>query len=168
MSAHTSISTDPAEKAAYGERTFGIAQLAAEFGVTTRAIRFYEDKGLLSPRRVGLQRVYAPRDRARLKLILQGKRVGFALSEIKEMLDLYDVKDGQEAQMRVGLERFRRRIEDLRRQKDDIDAQLEQLEEGCDLLEDMLRDARGKGGEPTQTVSTGTAAPGKPAAQHRS
>ena len=81
------------------DRTFTIRQLCAEFGVTPRSLRFYEDKGLLNPARDGLNRVYAVRDRARLQLILRGKRVGFSLAEIRDMLDLYDRDDMHKTQM---------------------------------------------------------------------
>ena len=74
-------------------KTYTISELAREFQVTPRALRFYEDKGLLSPTRDGLNRVYSTRDRARLKLILQGKSVGFSLSDIREILDLYEADE---------------------------------------------------------------------------
>src|SRR3954453_19500622 len=82
-------------------KTYTITHLCEEFGVTPRALRFYEDEGLISPRRQGLSRVYSWRDRARLAWILRGKRVGFSLSEIREMIDLYDVDDGRVAQRRL-------------------------------------------------------------------
>ena len=119
---------------------FSIGQLADEFGITARALRFYESKGLLSPERRGQRRIYTRRDRARLKLILQGKRVGFALSEIQEMLDLYDLRDGQETQMRVSLEKFRERIEALERQKQDIEQAITDLNRTCAVIEDMLKE----------------------------
>lgn len=122
---------------------FTIGQLAREFDVTARTLRFYEDKGLLSPDRQGQKRIYSRRDRARLKLILQGKRVGFALSEIQEMLDLYDLRDGQETQMLVSLERFRERIGGLERQKQDIDQAIADLSRTCTLIEDMLKQRSG-------------------------
>ena len=98
------------------------------FGVTARALRFYEDERLLSPERRGSARFYSDRDRARLTWILRGKRVGFSLGEIKEMLDLYDVGDEQQTQRRVTIERCIGRIAALKRQKDDIDATIAELE----------------------------------------
>lgn len=120
------------------DRAFTIRQLCVEFGVTARALRFYEDKGLLSPAREGLNRVYHSRDRARLQLILRGKRVGFSLSEIREMLDLYDEKDGGALQMARSLKRFREKIHELKAQRHDLDAAIGSLEEGCVRLEGQL------------------------------
>lgn len=108
------------------ERTYTISQLAREFEVTPRALRFYEDKGLLSPRREGLNRVYSHRDRARLQLILRGKRVGLSLIEIKEILDLYKVD--QRAQMQTALKKFKARVLELERQREDLEVALEALQ----------------------------------------
>lgn len=119
--------------------TFSITQLAEEFGLTTRAVRFYEDKGLLSPERQGQTRVYHPRDRARLILIVRGKNVGLALSEIKEILSLYDLQDGCETQNKVAIDKFRRRIGSLERQRKEIDLQIATLQESCDRLEGQLK-----------------------------
>ena len=119
-------------------RTYSIRDLAREFGITTRAIRFYEDKGLLNPARQGQTRVYAPRDRARLSLILRGKRVGFSLDEIREMLDLYDLQDGQEAQLRVSRRKFAERITILEQQKKDIAEAIRELHDACALVDQML------------------------------
>jgi DNA-binding transcriptional MerR regulator len=118
--------------------TYSITQLAEEFGLTTRAIRFYEDKSLLSPERQGQTRIYHPRDRARLILIVRGKNVGLALSEIKEILSLYDLKDGCETQNRVAIDKFSRRIASLEKQRVEIELQIETLKESCANLEKQL------------------------------
>ena len=102
--------------------------MCESFAVTARALRFYEDEGLLSPERRGSARLYSDRDRARLTWILRGKRVGFSLNEIKEMLDLYHVGDEQQTQRRVTIERCVKRIAALRRQKHDIDETIVELE----------------------------------------
>ena len=124
------------------ERTFTIRNLCVEFRVTPRALRFYEDKGLLYPAREGLNRVYNHRDRARLQLILRGKRVGLSLAEIREILDLYDENDGGAAQMAKSLKKFRERILALEAQRDDIDGAIEQLRGGCDHMERQLTQLR--------------------------
>lgn len=121
---------------------FSIRQLCREFGVTARALRFYEDKGLLSPERRGQSRLYSPRDRARLKLIVDGKRVGFSLGEIREMLDLYDRKDGGAQQMAVSLRKFTAQIEALKHQREAVDAAIESLSAGCAWIERRLREFR--------------------------
>ena len=114
---------------------FSISDLCAEFGVTARALRFYEDEGLIAPARRGTQRIYSHRDRARLAWILRGKRVGFSLGEIREMIDLYDVGDGRRLQRQVAIDRGRARIALLEAQKRDIDAAITELSEFVDLLE---------------------------------
>ena len=117
---------------------FAISDLCAEFSVTPRALRFYEDEGLISPERRGTARIYSHRDRARLAWILRGKRVGFSLAEIKEMIDLYDIGDGRKVQRQVTLERCRDRIRLLEDQKRDIDAHIAELHRFVDLLETKL------------------------------
>lgn len=106
---------------------FSISDLCTEFGVTARALRFYEDEGLISPERRGTQRIYSHADRARLAWILRGKRVGFSLGEIKEMIDLYDIGDGRKVQRQVTMERCLDRIRLLESQKHDIDAHIAEL-----------------------------------------
>ena len=107
---------------------FSISELAREFDVTPRAIRFYEAEGLLAPRRVGQRRVYTPRDRTRLKLTLRGKRLGLTLAEIRELIDMYEPGRDERPQ----LERFRELLESHRKsllqQRADIEAQLAEID----------------------------------------
>jgi DNA-binding transcriptional MerR regulator len=120
------------------DRVWSIRQLCDEFGVTPRALRFYEDRALLAPARHGQARVYDARDRARLQLIVRGRRVGFSLQELGELLDLYDERDGGAVQMAASLPKFRERIAALKVQREDIDHSIQVLEEGCARLEDRL------------------------------
>lgn len=124
------------------DRTYTIRQLCNEFDVTPRALRFYEDKGLLSPARQGLNRLYSGRDRARVQLILRGKRVGFALNEIRDMLDLYDADEMHAAQAATSLTKFRKRIAELQAQKIEIDLAIQNLKATCAVLEARLAKVR--------------------------
>jgi DNA-binding transcriptional MerR regulator len=117
-----------------------IGELAREFGVTARTLRFYEDKGLLSPRREGSNRLYSRRDRARLKQIILGKAVGFSLDVIKEMLEIYDLKDGQAVHLEMALSRFAEQLVVLRRQRQKIDEAIGDMTRTMNLVAGMLRD----------------------------
>lgn len=129
---------------------YTISELAREFSVTPRALRFYEDKGLLSPTRDGLNRVYSSSDRARLKLILQGKSVGFSLSDIREMLDLYKL-DGHRAQLKLALKKSRDQVRLLNKQKADIEGSLSSLNDGIKWIEQKLAEI-GPGEEVEQSA----------------
>ncbi|MBV8603873.1 MAG: MerR family DNA-binding transcriptional regulator [Pelomonas sp.] len=120
-----------------GARRYTITELAAEFDITPRAIRFYEDVGLIEPDREGRNRVYDQRDRTRLKLTLRGKRLGLSLQEIKELVDMYDSDGDNAAQARAFLDVLRQHRRQLEQQLDDIEvtlAEISQHEERCEAL----------------------------------
>ena len=119
-------------------RTYSISELAREFGITPRALRFYEDKDMLHPARDGMTRVYSHRDRARLAWILRGKRVGFSLTDIREILDLYGLGDNERAQKRKTLEKFRNQVAEFENQREDIEIALGELQKGIEWLENDL------------------------------
>lgn len=120
------------------DENFTITQLADEFQVTPRAIRFYEDKGLLQPGRQGLRRIYSRRDRGRLRLILRGKRLGFSLAEIQEMLDLYDLGDGQAEQLRVTRRAVLRRINQMEMQRRELSEAIGELRDAAGAIDRAL------------------------------
>ena len=124
------------------ERTYTIRQLCNEFSVTPRALRFYEDKGLLFPTRDGLNRVYGHRDRARLILILRGKRVGLSLAVIRDILDLYKADETGAAQMAKMARKFREQIVALEAQREDIDHAVAELKDGVASIERQLAAVR--------------------------
>ncbi|MEJ8473344.1 MerR family transcriptional regulator [Roseibium algae] len=126
---------------------FTIGDLSKEFKCTLRTLRFYEDKGLLNPKRDGLNRIYTRRDRARLKLVLMGKRVGFSLTEIRDMLDLYDLRDGQVTQLRVALSRFNGQISVLQEQRRDIEQAIDELSRTVEIVSGMLKQKEAAGEE---------------------
>lgn len=121
-------------------KRYTIKELSAEFDVTPRTLRYYEDQGLLSPERRGQHRIYHATDRVRLAWILRGRRVGFSLAEIGEMLDLYDVGDGRETQRAVTLTRCNERIKALEAQREDLNATLNELQGFAALISSMTRD----------------------------
>ena len=120
---------------------FSISDLAKEFDLTTRAIRFYESEGLINPARAGRQRIYNLRDHTRLKLVIRGKRLGFSLTEIREMFELYDSEPGEAAQLRLILERVKLRKSILEQQLEDITITMHEIsdfENQCKLrLQEM-------------------------------
>jgi DNA-binding transcriptional MerR regulator len=127
--------------------TFSMTQLAREFDLTSRAIRSYEQEGLIAPSRRGRTRVFSLRDRTRLRLINRGRRLGFSIAEIREILDLYDSRDGERGQLAHFIRKIRERRASLEIQRRDIDAILEELdrvEAAClDQLEAVARSANG-------------------------
>lgn len=118
-------------------RTYTISDLAREFDLTTRTIRFYEDEGLLTPERRGQARIYSAGDRVRLMLILRGKRLGFSLAECKEIFGLYDPAGGNKAQLSLMLDKLAARREALEQQLRDI----RQMQDELDVAEKRIRDA---------------------------
>jgi len=116
---------------------YSISDLTSEFGCTARALRFYEDEGLIAPARVGLTRVYSKRDRARLAWIMRAKNVGFSLTEIREMIDLYDLDDGRVEQRRVTVEKCKTHIAKLKAQRADIDSSIKELTEFVSDIEKL-------------------------------
>jgi DNA-binding transcriptional MerR regulator len=112
-----------------GMREYTISELADEFDVTTRTIRFYEEKGLVTPRREGQRRLYSPGDRVKIKLILRGKRIGLSLAECLEIIDMYDPAHNNEDQLRTLLMRVEAREQELLKRRADLDAMLDNLDE---------------------------------------
>ncbi len=115
-------------------RQYTIGEMCEAFGVTPRALRFYEDEELIAPERRGTTRLYSDRDRARLAWILRGKRVGLSLADIKQLLDLYDIGDGRETQRLTTIERCQKQVDRLAAQRVDIDATIAELTEFISLL----------------------------------
>jgi DNA-binding transcriptional MerR regulator len=129
------------------QQTFTITELAREFDITPRTIRFYEDQGLLAPNRVGQARVYDKRDRTRLRLTLRGKRLGLSLAEIKELLELYDTARDESAQIYKFLATLAKRKARLEQQREDIEAVLSEIQ----IIESQCRsvlERRGADGKP--------------------
>lgn len=128
--------------------TFTISDLASEFGVTTRTIRFYEDQGLLSPGRQGSARVFSARDRVRLKLALRGKRLGFSIAEIRELFELYDISRDERKQLEVFLVKLERRQALLEQQREDIEVMLNEITFFANQCRRLIKAQESKRSEP--------------------
>ena len=120
------------------DELIGIQEVARELGVTHRTLRFYEDKGLISPQRIGTTRIYSKREMGRMRLILRGKRLGFSIREISEFLDMYDADPAQHQQMEALLTAVREKRADLRQQRKAIDETLRELDQIARDIEDYL------------------------------
>jgi DNA-binding transcriptional MerR regulator len=136
-------------------RTFSIRELTKELGITARTLRHYEDEGLIAPERRGATRIYSSRDRARLTLILRGRRVGFALAEIKDILDLYDTGDGGTTQLHHARRKFAERIATLEAQKKDIEVSVAELKLGLEMIESKLTERHASERAPARVQITG-------------
>lgn len=126
------------------DKTYTISELASEFGVTTRTMRFYEEKGLISPRREGQKRLYSSADRVRIKLILRGKRIGMSLDECVEVIDMYDPEHNNSDQLHSLIDKVKFRSALLQQQKKDIDEMLSGLKEVRNICENALKDTQDK------------------------
>lgn len=123
------------------ERTWSVRQLADEFGITTRTLRFYEAEGLIAPRRVGTARLFTARDRTRLRLILRGKRFGMSLPEIREIVDMYeDAATGERTQLSTLLARLDDISDDLRARRRDLTRTLTEVEDVATQCRERLRE----------------------------
>ncbi|WP_306120017.1 MULTISPECIES: MerR family DNA-binding transcriptional regulator [unclassified Roseitalea] len=132
----------PAAQASRFDDIYRIGELAAEFGVTLRTLRFYEDKGLLEPRRVGNTRLYTRRDRARLKLILLGKRVGFSLHEIRMLLDMYEPHGDNRRQLETAAEMGEKQLARLHAEREAISNSIDELVSTLRIVRQMIAERR--------------------------
>lgn len=124
-----------------------IGEMAAAFGITLRTLRFYEDKGLLHPRRIGSSRLYSRRDRARLKLILLGRKIGFSLRDVKQLIDLYDPGGANTKQLRVTLDKSEKQLARLQKQRVAIDEAMTELNTLMSTVQKLLADRASAGGK---------------------
>lgn len=129
------------DAAQQGETYYRIGQVAKHFDVSLRTLRFYEDKGLIDPKRVGTTRLYSHRDMARLRLILLGRRIGFSLRDVKQMMDLYDPKGSNIRQLKVTLEKSERQLLRLTKQRDAIEDAISELNTAMELIRRKLSTA---------------------------
>lgn len=120
------------------EELHRIGRVAKQFGVTLRALRFYEDKGLINPKRIGTTRLYSRRDRARLELILLGRKTGFSLRDVKQMMDLYDPEGSNIRQLKVTLEKSERQLDRLKSQRAAIDEAIGELSGAMEIVRERL------------------------------
>jgi DNA-binding transcriptional MerR regulator len=119
-----------------------IGDLAKEFDLTLRTLRFYEDKGLIKPSRRGNMRLYSRRDRSRLKLIVTGRKIGFSVREIKQMMDLYEPQDGNIRQLKLALQKANRQMDRLQKQREAIDEAITELSHSMDIVREQLLAAK--------------------------
>lgn len=122
-------------------KTYSISELAQEFAVTPRAIRFYEDHDLIRPERFGQNRIYSASDRTRLAWILRAKRIGLSLADIGELLDMYDLGDNRVTQRKATLVKCRERLDVLERQREDLESTITELKVFCCRLEELLAES---------------------------
>ncbi|MGL4280184.1 MAG: MerR family transcriptional regulator [Albidovulum sp.] len=120
------------------DETLTIREMCEAFEVTPRALRFYEAKELLFPRRLGQKRLYTRRDRTRLKLILRGKRFGFSLEQIRQLLDMYDIEETRGSQLVEVYDAARERLAELKRQRDELDQTIDELSDQIGLIESHI------------------------------
>ena len=130
-------------------KTYNISELAREFGVTTRTLRHYEDQGLVTPTREGINRIYSHRDRVRLKLALRGKRLGFSLSELRELFQLYDLANDERRQLEEFAVKLERRRAQLEQQREDVEVMLNEINFFSTQCQRLLND-----GDTTKTPRT--------------
>lgn len=122
-------------------KTYTISELAQEFGVTTRTLRHYEDQGLVTPKREGINRIYSHRDRVRLKLALRGKRLGFSLSELRELFRLYDLANDEQRQLEEFAVKLERRRAQLEQQREDVEVMLNEINFFANQCQRLLADS---------------------------
>jgi DNA-binding transcriptional MerR regulator len=125
-------------------KTYTISKLAQEFGVTTRTLRHYEDQGLVTPTRDGVNRIYSHRDRVRLKLALRGKRLGFSLSELRELFQLYDLANDERRQLEEFAVKLERRRAQLEQQREDVEVMLNEINFFATQCQRLLAEADGR------------------------